>query len=88
MTTSTFTADAASYAESVTLRLILLDGKELARLMVEYSVGVTTARRYEIKPIEQPRLQTPDWRTSSTAMAGISCGSSWGGDNERQRRQP
>ena len=39
ITTSSFTADAASYAESVTPRVILVDGKELARLMIEYGVG-------------------------------------------------
>lgn len=45
------TADPAAYAESVTPRVILVDGKELARLMIEYGV-VATARKYEIKRID------------------------------------
>jgi restriction system protein len=52
ITTSSFTADAASYADSVTPRVILVDGKELARLMIEYGVGVATARRYDVKRID------------------------------------
>jgi restriction system protein len=45
ITTSAFTAEAASYAQTVTPRVILVDGIELARLMIEYGVGVTTTRR-------------------------------------------
>ena len=52
ITTSSFTSEAATYAESVTPRVILVDGKELARPMVEYDVGITTERRYEIKRID------------------------------------
>jgi restriction system protein len=52
ITTSAFTAEAASYAQTVTPRVILVDGIELARLMIEYGVGVTTTRRYEIRRID------------------------------------
>ena len=51
-TTSSFTSDAVAYADSVTPRIILVDGRELARLMIDYGVGVTSARRYEIKRID------------------------------------
>jgi restriction system protein len=46
ITTSAFTADAVTYAESVTPRVVLVDGKDLARLMVNHGVGVTVARLY------------------------------------------
>ena len=52
ITTSVFTSEAAAYADSVTPRVILVDGKELARLMIEYEVGVATSRKYEIKRID------------------------------------
>ena len=52
ITTSSFSNEAASFAESVTPRVILVDGRELARLMIEYGVGVTSSRRYEIKRID------------------------------------
>ena len=52
ITTSSFSNEAASFAESVTPRVILVDGKELARLMIEYGVGVASSRTYEIKRID------------------------------------
>ena len=52
ITTSSFTADAAAYAEGVTPRVILVDGKRLARLMIDHNVGVTSYRKYEIKRID------------------------------------
>lgn len=52
ITTSSFTGEAVAYADSVTPRIILVDGRELARLMIDYGVGVTRARRYDIKRID------------------------------------
>ena len=49
ITTSSYTAEAVEFADSVTPRVILVDGRELARLMIEYGVGVTTIKVYEIK---------------------------------------
>ena len=34
-------------------RLVLIDGRELARLMVRYGIGVRTRDRYEIKKIDE-----------------------------------
>lgn len=52
ITTSTFSSDAMAYAESVTPRVILVDGTYLTRLMIEYDVGVTVARTYKLKRID------------------------------------
>jgi restriction endonuclease Mrr len=41
ITTSTFTRGARDYANDVTPRVILVDGIELAGLMIDYRVGVT-----------------------------------------------
>jgi restriction system protein len=52
ITTSTFSREASDYAESVSPRVILVDGEELAELMIDHDVGVTVATRYEIKRID------------------------------------
>lgn len=52
ITTSSFSRDAAEYAEGVTPRVILVDGHELAQLMIEHNVGVTITRKYEIKRLD------------------------------------
>lgn len=53
ITTSTFTNDAQSYADGVTPRVILVDGRELAELMLDHDVGVGRASQYEIKKIDE-----------------------------------
>lgn len=41
VTTGRFSAGARQFAEQVPVRLVLVDGTELTRLMVRYQVGVT-----------------------------------------------
>lgn len=53
LTTARFSRDAIDYAESVTPRVVLIDGRELAHLMIEHGVGVTTRRRYELRRIDE-----------------------------------
>lgn len=52
ITTSDFSAEAREYAESVSPRVILVDGKQLADLMIEHGVGVTVRHAYEIKRLD------------------------------------
>jgi len=52
ITTSTFTAEAKNYAQSIDTRIILIDGARLVKLMVDYNVGVSSAGMYEIKKID------------------------------------
>lgn len=52
ITTSSFSKGAVQYAEGVTPRVILVDGKDLARLMMDYDVGVTTAKAYRLKRVD------------------------------------
>jgi restriction system protein len=58
ITTATFTAEAEAYASSVTPRVVLVDGKTLARLMIEHDVGVTVARSYKLKRIDLDYFST------------------------------
>ena len=52
VTTSSFSKGAIEYAIKVPQRIILIDGKELARLMVQYGVGVRIERTVELKRID------------------------------------
>jgi restriction system protein len=52
VTTSSFSKQAYEYAQKVPQRIILLDGDELARLMIQYGVGVRTERVVDIKRID------------------------------------
>lgn len=52
ITTSQFSHDAEDYASAITSKIILIDGEELARLMVDHNVGVTAIGVYELKRID------------------------------------
>ena len=53
ITTSSFSDKAKAYAaEQTTIRIVLVDGKELAALMMDFNVGVSTQKTYAIKQID------------------------------------
>jgi restriction system protein len=51
LTTSKFTPEAREFAVTVTPRMILIDGRELAELMIDYDVGVAVKRSIQIKGV-------------------------------------
>ena len=51
ITTSSFSSEARQLARR--RRIVLIDGLELAGLMVDSGVGATTARSYEVKRIDE-----------------------------------
>lgn len=53
ITTSSFSGDAREYAEHVSMRVVLVDGSTLARLMVDHNVGVSAVRSYEVKRVDE-----------------------------------
>lgn len=53
LTTSTFTKEALEYVRMVDARIVLVSGKELAELMIDHGVGVTSYVTYEIKKLDQ-----------------------------------
>jgi len=53
VTTSAFTHAAKKYVKQSPKRIVLIDGKELARLMVRYGIGVRTRVHHEIKRIDE-----------------------------------
>lgn len=52
ITTSTFTDGAKDFTSNISSKIILLDGYQLANLMIEYGVGVSTEATYELKKID------------------------------------
>ncbi len=53
ITTSSFTQEAEEYASSIDTKVILIDGEKLAELMIDYDVGVSKTRTYDVKKIDQ-----------------------------------
>lgn len=52
ITTSSFTKEAQAFVGKISKKIILIDGKQLARYMVEFNVGVSKQKIYEIKKID------------------------------------
>ena len=52
ITTSDFSKEAAEYAARIESKIILIDGEQLAQLMIDYNIGVTPVTTYEIKRID------------------------------------
>ncbi len=52
ITTSSYTKEAKQYVEKLNKKIVLIDGQELARYMIEYNVGVSTKQIYEVKRID------------------------------------
>jgi restriction system protein len=52
LTTSTFTKDAVDYVERIEgKKVVLINGDELANLMIDHGLGVTTTKTYEIREV-------------------------------------
>ena len=52
LTTSRFSDDARNYVRNLGMRIVLIDGEQLADLMIEYGVGVTEVTRYSVKRVD------------------------------------
>ena len=53
ITTSSYSFEARKYAEEkASKKIVLIDGQELARYMIEYNVGVSLKHVYEVKRID------------------------------------
>ena len=53
ITTSSFTKSAKDYAQKLLGKIILIDGQELATLMIRYKVGIQTQEILEIFEIDE-----------------------------------
>lgn len=52
ITTSNFSSGATAYVDTITSNIILIDGEELAELMIDYNVGISVEKVYDIKKID------------------------------------
>lgn len=52
LTTSTFTREAKDYVEKIESKIVLIDGEQLAQLMIDHNVGVALEACYETKKID------------------------------------
>ena len=52
ITTSSFTAEASAYAANIETKVVLIDGRQLAHLMMDFDVGVSVAACYTVKKID------------------------------------
>lgn len=52
ITTSSFSADARDYVSKIGSKIVLIDGEELANLMIDHNLGVSPMANYEVKKID------------------------------------
>ncbi|MGJ9372550.1 restriction endonuclease [Nesterenkonia sp. CF4.4] len=53
ITSSRFTQGARDYANAVPTRIVLIDGRRLAELMIKYGVGVQVKKSYDVVEIDE-----------------------------------
>lgn len=52
ITTSTFSKEAHNYTSNIDTKIVLIDGIQLAQLMIDFNLGVSSMASYEIKRID------------------------------------
>lgn len=52
ITTSNFSYEAHEYVKHLEAKIILINGSQLAELMIDHNVGVATKHVYEVKQID------------------------------------
>ena len=52
ITTSAYTADATDYVSRIDTKVVLIDGKQLASLMIDFDVGVSVSASYIVKRVD------------------------------------
>jgi restriction system protein len=52
VTASTFTREAIEYANQIDTKIVLVDGRQLARLMILHDVGCTPAQTFVVKKLD------------------------------------
>ena len=60
VTTASFTPAAKDYVKRSPKRIVLIDGEELAHLMVTHDIGVRRKMRYEVKRIDEDYFDLED----------------------------
>jgi len=58
ITTSDFSREAEDYVNRIDKKIILIDGHTMARLMIDFGVGVTSVSTYEVKKLDSDYFET------------------------------
>ena len=58
ITTSSFSGEAEQYAKHIDNKIVLIDGPQLAALMIDHGVGVTATQTYQIKRLDSDYFLT------------------------------
>jgi restriction system protein len=53
ITTSQFSKDAREYVTRIEKRIVLIDGEQLAQLMMDFGVGATEVDTYKVKKLDR-----------------------------------
>jgi restriction system protein len=53
ITTSSFTKDAVEYARNLQTTIVLIDGRQLTELMIEYGIGVSEIKTIRLKRVDE-----------------------------------
>ena len=53
ITTSSFTKEAMSFVQQIQHKVILIDGQLLAQLMIDYDIGVSLEKNYQVKRVDR-----------------------------------
>ncbi|MFQ3590399.1 MAG: restriction endonuclease [Chloracidobacterium sp.] len=59
ITTSDFSRDAHDYASRIDSKIVLIDGEQLAQMLIDHNVGVAVIANYEIKRVDLDYLTEP-----------------------------
>jgi len=60
ITTSKFTQDAIAYTQRIEKRIVLINGEELAQLMIDHNIGVSEVANYSVKKIDNDYFEEAD----------------------------
>jgi len=52
LTTAKFSKDAHDYVSRIERKIVLIDGRQLAELMIDHGIGTTISRTYELRRID------------------------------------
>jgi len=52
ITTSYFSQDALDYIHKIEKRIVLIDGQQLADLMIDHDIGVNVSVTYKVKRLD------------------------------------
>jgi restriction system protein len=69
ITTATYSKEARDYADSLDSRVIPIDGVQLAELMFDHGIGVSTANSYVVKRIDSDFFEDDEVGTNIAAQA-------------------